>query len=131
MDAITLRSGSVTLKELRAIWDGAPVSLEGSAFDAIDAAQASVERIVKSGRTVYGINTGFGLLAQTRIPNERLAELQTNLILSQRCGLGNDLSRPVMRPVMAMESEERRGGEEWVSTGNARWWSYYIKKKKK
>ena len=94
----------VTLAELRAVWDGAPVALEASAFDAIDAAQASVERIVASGRTVYGINTGFGLLAQTRIPNERLAELQTNLILSHSCGLGEDLSRPVMRLVMAMKA---------------------------
>src|SRR3546814_12907983 len=109
MDAITLRSGSVTLKELRAIWDGAPVSLEGSAFDAIDAAQASVERIVKSGRTVYGINTGFGLLAQTRIPNERLAELQTNIILSPSCGPGNDLSRPVLRVGIARKVRSEKG----------------------
>ncbi|PWG02699.1 histidine ammonia-lyase [Sphingosinicella humi] len=103
MNPITLRPGFVTLAELRAVWGGAPVALEASAFDAIDAAQASVERIVASGRTVYGINTGFGLLAQTRIPHERLAELQTNLILSHSCGLGDDLSRPVMRLVMAMK----------------------------
>jgi histidine ammonia-lyase len=56
-------------------------------------AAASVERIVASGETVYGVNTGFGLLANTRIPDDRLAELQTNLILSHSAGLGDPLPR--------------------------------------
>jgi hypothetical protein len=45
---------------------------------------ASVERIVAGGETVYGINTGFGLLANTRIPPERLAELQRHGRASKR-----------------------------------------------
>ena len=90
---ITLRPGTVTLAELRAIWDGAPVALADEAWAAIDASAASIGRILASGRTVYGVNTGFGLLAQTRIPSERLAELQTNLILSHSCGLGEALDR--------------------------------------
>ncbi len=95
--------GSVSLAELRSIWSGAPVALAGEAYPAIDAASDAVARIVRSGRTVYGVNTGFGLLAQTRIPAERLAELQTNLVMSHSCGLGEDLSRPVMRLAMAMK----------------------------
>ncbi|MEA3054557.1 MAG: histidine ammonia-lyase [Sphingomonadales bacterium] len=98
---ITLRPGSVTLAELRAIWAGAPVQLTGSAWSAIDAAAACVGAILESGRTVYGVNTGFGLLAQTRIPSDRLAELQRNLVMSHSCGLGDDLSRPVVRLAMA------------------------------
>jgi histidine ammonia-lyase len=62
------------------------VGLSPDAWSAIDASSAAVGRIVASGRTVYGINTGFGLLAQTRIPQERLAELQRNLVLSHSCG---------------------------------------------
>ena len=100
---ITLRPGSVTLAELRAIWKGAPVALAAEAYAAIGAASDSIARIVESGRTVYGVNTGFGLLAQTRIPPDRLAELQTNLVMSHSCGLGEDLSRPVMRLAMAMK----------------------------
>jgi histidine ammonia-lyase len=103
VDRIVLRPGSVALGELRAIWAGAPVALDGAAYGAIDAAAESVARILESGRTVYGVNTGFGLLAQTRIPRERLAELQTNLVMSHSCGLGEDLSRPVMRLAMAMK----------------------------
>jgi histidine ammonia-lyase len=103
VNRITLAPGSVSLPELRAIWNGAPVALAPEAYAAIDAAAESIARIVASGRTVYGVNTGFGLLAQTRIPPERLAELQTNLVMSHSCGLGEDLSRPVMRLAMAMK----------------------------
>jgi histidine ammonia-lyase len=60
-----------------------------------------VGAILKGGRIVYGVNTGFGLLAQTQIPDDHLAELQRNLVLSHSCGLGEDLSRPVMRLAMA------------------------------
>jgi histidine ammonia-lyase len=98
---IRLRPGSVTLAELRAIWAGAPVELAAGAWGAVDSAAACVGRILESGRTVYGVNTGFGLLAQTRIPPDRLAELQRNLVMSHSCGLGDDLARPVVRLAMA------------------------------
>ncbi len=103
MDRITLRPASVSLADLRKIWSGAPVSLAAEAYSKIDAAAESIGRILASGRTVYGVNTGFGLLAQTRIPQERLADLQTNLVMSHSCGLGEDLMRPVMRLAMAMK----------------------------
>src|SRR6476659_488951 len=66
-------------------------------------AAASVERIVASGETVYGVNTGFGLLANQRIPNDRLAELQTNLILSHSAGLGDPLPRHVVRLMIVLK----------------------------
>jgi histidine ammonia-lyase len=104
MNRITLRPGSATLAELRSIWSGAGVQLAPGSWSAIDAAAACVGKIVGSGRTVYGVNTGFGLLAQTRIPFDRLAELQRNLVLSHSCGLGEDLSRPVVRLAMATKA---------------------------
>ena len=66
-------------------------------------AAASVERIVAGGETVYGVNTGFGLLANTRIPDDRLAELQTNLILSHSAGLGDPLPRHVTRLMIVLK----------------------------
>ena len=60
-------------------------------------------RIVAGGETVYGINTGFGLLAQERIPQERLAELQRNLILSHSCGLGEATPRHVTRLMIVLK----------------------------
>jgi histidine ammonia-lyase len=95
--------GAVTLAELRAIWDGGPVALDAGAWPAVEASSAAVGRIVESGRTVYGINTGFGLLANTRIPAGRLEELQRNLILSHSAGLGDPLDPRIMRLMMALK----------------------------
>src|SRR6478735_918254 len=91
MDRVSLNPGSVTLAELRAVWNGAPVALGNTTWNAITAAAESVGRILDGGRTVYGVNTGFGLLAQTRIASDRLEELQRNLILAHACGLGDAL----------------------------------------
>jgi histidine ammonia-lyase len=101
---VDLIPGQVLLPELRAIWSGGPVALAPDAWSAIDASAAAVGRIVASGRTVYGINTGFGLLAQTRIPDDRLAELQRNLVLSHSCGLGEALKPEVVRLVIALKA---------------------------
>ncbi|MFN0023279.1 MAG: histidine ammonia-lyase [Parvularculaceae bacterium] len=100
---LPLMSGAVTLEDLRAIWNGASVSLSDDGYAAIEAAAASVARIVASGETVYGLNTGFGLLAHTRIPNERLVELQKKIVLSHACGLGAPLDDRITRLVMALK----------------------------
>ena len=101
---IALKPGSVTLAELRAVWGGAPIQLHDEAWAAIEASAASIARILASGRTVYGVNTGFGLLAQTRIPDDRLAELQTNLVLSHSCGLGEALDPRIVRLAMVLKA---------------------------
>ena len=101
---IILRPGSVTLAQLRAVWEGAAVALHAEAWAAIDASAQSIGRILASGRTVYGVNTGFGLLAQTRIPDDRLAELQRNLILSHSCGLGEPLDARIVRLAMILKA---------------------------
>jgi len=101
MKTIELTPGAVTLADLRAIWNGAGVSLSSEGFAAVDAAAASVERIVASNKTVYGLNTGFGLLANTRIPNDRLIELQKKIVLSHACGLGDALDERITRLVLA------------------------------
>lgn len=99
-----LSPGAVTLAELRSLWGGESVALADEAWTRIDAAAASVDRIVASGRTVYGINTGFGLLAQTRIADDRLLELQRNLILSHSCGLGDALDPRLVRLIIALKA---------------------------
>src|SRR5881227_2705625 len=98
-----LNPENLTLEQLRQLWAGAPARLDDASMQRIAAAAASVERIVTSGETVYGVNTGFGLLANTRIPDERLAELQTNLILSHSAGLGDPLPRHVTRLMIVLK----------------------------
>jgi histidine ammonia-lyase len=100
---IILEPGTVTLDTLRELWAGAPARLSDEALAAIDTAAASVDRIVAGGKTVYGINTGFGLLAQTRIPADKLADLQRNLILSHSCGLGDALPRNTVRMMILLK----------------------------
>ena len=100
---IVLEPGTVTLDTLRELWAGTPARLSDEALAAIDTAAASVNRIVAGGKTVYGINTGFGLLAQTRIPADKLADLQRNLILSHSCGLGDALPRNTVRMMILLK----------------------------
>ena len=94
---------NISLDQLRRLWAGEEAKLDEASMQRIAAAAASVERIVAGGETVYGVNTGFGLLAHTRIAPDRLAELQTNLILSHSAGLGEPLPRNVTRLMIVLK----------------------------
>lgn len=97
-----LQPGHVHLPMLRQIYQGnVRLALAEEARADVLASQETVTRIVASGNVVYGINTGFGKLAQTRIPAERLTELQRNLVLSHSVGTGKNLADNVVRLVMA------------------------------
>jgi histidine ammonia-lyase len=85
------------------LWQGEDALLDDASMERIAGSAAAVERIVAGGETVYGVNTGFGLLANTRIPDNRLAELQTNLILSHSAGLGEPLPRHVTRLMIVLK----------------------------
>src|SRR6476659_10786209 len=99
----TLDPEAIDLATLRDLWTGADARLDDAAMKRVATAAASVERIAAGGETVYGVNTGFGLLAHTRIPDDRLAELQTNLILSHSAGLGEPLTRHVTRLMIVLK----------------------------
>jgi histidine ammonia-lyase len=102
LTTLTLRPGELTLPELRAIWQGeVSLTLDPSAWPAIDASQAAVAAIVAKGDPAYGINTGFGKLASTQIPTEQLAQLQANLIRSHSVGVGEPIEPRVVRLIMA------------------------------
>jgi histidine ammonia-lyase len=100
---LKLNPENVSLDQLRKVWGGTAASLDDASMERVATAAASVERIVAGGETVYGVNTGFGLLANTRIPDDRLAELQTNLILSHSAGLGDPLPRHVTRLMIVLK----------------------------
>jgi histidine ammonia-lyase len=100
---LKLDPGTIDLATLRDLWTGAEARLDEASMQRIAGSAAAVERIVAGGETVYGVNTGFGLLANTRIPDDRLAELQTNLILSHSAGLGDALPRHVTRLMIMLK----------------------------
>ena len=104
MQTLSVVPGSLDLAQLRRLWS-APVTLalDAAARPAVDAAAATVDRVIASGHTVYGVNTGFGLLARTRIDDARLAELQRALVLSHSAGTGPLLDDAVVRLVIALK----------------------------
>jgi histidine ammonia-lyase len=63
-----------------------------------------VERAIQSGQTIYGINTGFGKLANVRVPQEQVEQLQINLIRSHASGVGSPLPPVVVRAVMLLRA---------------------------
>jgi histidine ammonia-lyase len=99
--SLFLRPGSLTLDDLRAAWAGSQqVTLDPQAYPALAASAAAVQAVAARGEAAYGINTGFGLLARTRIADGDLEQLQRNLILSHSVGTGALLSDAVVRLVM-------------------------------
>ncbi|MES2840413.1 MAG: histidine ammonia-lyase [Pseudomonadota bacterium] len=115
LDTLTLNPGQIRLADLRRLWQ-APVALAlpASARSAIDAAAATIQRIVEKGDAAYGINTGFGKLARTRIPDEQLELLQRNLILSHSVGTGEPMSDATVRLVVAMKAASLARGYSGV-----------------
>jgi histidine ammonia-lyase len=100
----TLVPSKMTMADLRAVWAApAKLTLSADAYPVIKASAAAVDAIVAKGDAAYGINTGFGILAKTRIPDEKLEELQRNLILSHSVGTGALLSDAVVRLIMLMK----------------------------
>ena len=80
----------------------ARISVAPEARRALLESRGRVDRAIDSGRTIYGINTGFGKLANVRIPPDQLDQLQTNLIRSHAAGMGTPLSPAVVRAVMLL-----------------------------
>jgi histidine ammonia-lyase len=114
-ETLTLSPGGVGLAQLRRIHEGGvQLTLDDSARAGLLAAQATVQRILDSGDVVYGINTGFGKLAQTIIPPGRLAELQRNLVLSHSVGTGEPLAAGVVRLALATKAVSLARGHSGV-----------------
>ena len=89
---IKLTPGKMTLAQMRQVFETpVQVSLPDSANAAIQRSVDCVNQVLDEDRTVYGINTGFGLLAQTRIEKDHLEELQRSLVLSHATGVGEPM----------------------------------------
>ncbi|WP_268920185.1 MULTISPECIES: histidine ammonia-lyase [Acidiphilium] len=111
---IVLTPGQMRYADWRAILEGEAVSLDPSCRASVEAGAAAVARIVARDDAVYGINTGFGRLASTRIDRADLAQLQRNLVLSHACGVGNPLPAPVVRLIIALKATSLAHGASGV-----------------
>jgi histidine ammonia-lyase len=107
--------GHVTLGELRRVYsDREELRIDAAAKARVEAARDTIEAIIREGRVVYGVNTGFGKLAQTIIPADRLTQLQTNLVLSHSAGTGPLLPESVVRLVIALKAISLARGHSGV-----------------
>ncbi|MGC1905788.1 MAG: aromatic amino acid lyase, partial [Candidatus Acidiferrum sp.] len=103
--AIQLTGNDLTFAQLYDVaLRGAKVSLAPDAIERMKASRAAVDRVVSSGETAYGINTGFGKLASVRISAEQVRKLQVNLVRSHACGVGAPLSEAETRAIMLLRA---------------------------
>ena len=102
---MVLQPGRLSLDDLQALHAGSlRLELEAAAWPAIEASAAVVQRAAAGDAPVYGVNTGFGKLASTRIGAEDLAALQRNLIRSHSVGVGEPMAAPVVRLILALKA---------------------------
>jgi len=110
-----INPGQMTLAELRDIYrNDTKISLNENAWDIIQASRKVVDTIIEEGQTVYGINTGFGLLANTSIPDDQLSLLQTNLVLSHSTGVGRPLKDDVVRMIYILKISSLAQGRSGI-----------------
>ncbi|MBY6226011.1 histidine ammonia-lyase [Ferrimonas balearica] len=101
---LTLNPGQLSLPQLRAISrEGVNLVLDEAAYPAIDASAAAVAQVIERDQVVYGINTGFGLLANTRIAKDDLELLQRSIVLSHAAGTGEPMSDATVRLMMVLK----------------------------
>jgi histidine ammonia-lyase len=115
MATLVLRPGALTLDDIQAIHaGGVQIAIDKSADAAIAAGAAVVKCAAEGDAAVYGVNTGFGKLASTRISRDDLATLQSNLIRSHSVGVGEPLSPAVVRLMLALKAASLARGHSGV-----------------
>ncbi|KAA0212671.1 histidine ammonia-lyase [bacterium] len=104
MSKLTLTGDCLTIDSVAKFLDGeyAPVNVSKEARAAVRRGRAFVEKLLKSDKPVYGVNTGFGKMANVRIDHEKLGELQLNLIRSHSCGVAEPLPENTTRLAMLL-----------------------------
>ena len=103
MIALVLQPGATSLTDWRAIYRGAVPKLDPACHATVERSAQAVSRIVSKGDPVYGINTGFGKLANVRIEAGDLERLQRNIVLSHAAGTGEPAPDRIVRLMMALK----------------------------
>lgn len=99
-----LKPGTLTLDDIQLLLDeSTTLRLNKECYQQINAAENVIKDILAADQTVYGINTGFGLLANTRIEKSELATLQRSIVLSHAAGTGELLSDQIVRLILLLK----------------------------
>ncbi len=102
---LELAGQPLTLEQIDAVANGElEVSLAASARESVRASRAVIDAVLREGRVVYGVNTGFGKLSEVHISREQLETLQLNLVRSHCCGAGTPLSEAETRAMLLLRA---------------------------
>jgi histidine ammonia-lyase len=113
--SLALSGQALTLEDIATVaCDSRRVTVADEAWPKIKASRQVVEAVVTSGETAYGINTGFGKLADVRISNGDLKALQRNLVLSHASGLGEPLPEPETRAMLLLRANVLAKGHSGI-----------------
>jgi len=105
MERLLLTGNDLTFDQLHeVVFERREAALAPAARERVQASRAVVERLLASGATAYGINTGFGELSTVRIPPDQVRQLQLNLVRSHACGVGAPLSEEETRAMMLLRA---------------------------
>ncbi len=111
MEPVVLDGRSLSLAHVEAVArGGAPVALADAAHARMAATRARIEARVAAGEVIYGVNTGFGRLADVHVPADQLAQLQRNLLRSHACGVGEPFGEDVVRAMLLLRANVLAGG---------------------
>ena len=112
---LELAGQPLTLEEIAGVSAGTlEVALSGEARSLMEASRRVVEELVERGQTAYGINTGFGKLAEVRIATSELRALQRNLVRSHAAGVGEPLPEPEVRAMLLLRANVLAKGHSGV-----------------
>ncbi|MFY8040178.1 MAG: histidine ammonia-lyase [Bosea sp. (in: a-proteobacteria)] len=120
MTIALLNPGEAGLSLWRAVHAGAALALDGACWPRIEQGHALLLKAARGNDAVYGVNTGFGKLASVRIPVDRLAQLQVNIVRSHCAGVGEPLPARVVRLVMALKLASLAQGASGVQPATVR-----------
>lgn len=117
---ITVTPGKLTHDQLTSIYSAderdslETIELASECWEAVDRAYGTVKKLVERGDTIYGLNTGFGLLANQRISRDNLEQLQINLVRSHAAGCGELLPDSIVRLIMVTKAASLARGYSGV-----------------
>lgn len=104
MNVLEIIPGKLSYDQLNRIYKGpVRVSLCDECLEGVERSAEVVDEVIQEGRTVYGINTGFGLLANTKISPEELETLQRSIVMSHAAGVGEYLDDNTVRLAMVLK----------------------------
>lgn len=110
-----LKPGTLSFADLRLLMhEDTTLELDSSCHQAIHAAENVIKTIIEKNQTVYGINTGFGALANTRIDHQDLETLQRSIVLSHAAGTGDILSDQAVRLMLILKVNSLARGHSGV-----------------